>query len=259
MTIKPASNNQVKAWKKLAMGKYRKREGLFIAEGERCVEQILENGAVTVECILIRDNLQVPAGLSSTNLPVYSLTDNDFRSVTDTENPQGIAAVCEIPGESEFQDLASLSGLLVAFDAVQDPGNLGTMIRTASWFGVSGLIFGEGTVDPFHPKVVRSTAGATGVLPFRKMDLTKELAILEASGFSTFLLDGSDQSVAMKTITPEPKSILVIGNEANGIQDKLFTQTRTRIRIDGNAGHVESLNAAVALSIGLWHFRERIR
>lgn len=238
------------------MGKYRKREGRFIAEGERCVEQILENGAVTVESILIQGDFQVPAGLSSTNVPVYSLTDNDFLSVTDTENPQGIAAICEIPDEAAVQELAAQNGFLVVFDSVQDPGNLGTMIRTASWFGVSGLIFGEGTVDPFHPKVVRSTAGATGVLPFRKMDLTEELANLESKGFKTFLLDGSDESVSMKEIKPESKSILVIGNEANGIQKKLFTQSRARIRIDGNPGHVESLNAAVALSIGLWHFRD---
>lgn len=259
MTIKQPSLNQLKRWKKLVMGKYRKREGRFIAEGERCVEQIMENRAVIMECILIRDGFQLTEGMYLPDVPVYLLAGDDFLAVTDTDNPQGIAAICEIPGESDIQDLASLSGLLVAFDAVQDPGNLGTMIRTASWFGVRGLIFGEGTVDPFHPKVVRSTAGATGVLPYLKADLTEELSNLEAGGFNTFLLDGSDVSKSMEKVKPASKSVLVIGNEANGIREKLFTESRTRVRIDGNPERVESLNAAVALSIGLWHFREMRR
>jgi len=253
MNIKPASGNQIKTWTKLSMGKYRKRENRFIAEGVRCVEQILENGIVSVESILLLDGSDVAIHARYKDIPHYSLSAGDFGSITDTQTPQGVAAVCITPEESSHGDLAGSGGLIVAMDAIQDPGNLGTMIRTASWFGSAGLLFGEGTVDPFHPKVVRSTAGATGVLPYRKGNLSEELKLLESAGYRIFLLDGSQDSISIKDVRPEKKTVLVVGNEANGISRGLFSSGRNPVRIDGDAGYVESLNAAVALSIGLWH------
>jgi RNA methyltransferase, TrmH family len=254
MKIRPASNNQIKRWKKLLRGKYRKKEQQFIAEGLRCVEQIAENGAVTIREIIIEKGFDATSVRHISNLPVFELDAADFSAVTDTETPQGIAAVCDLPEPADLNHFIGSDDLIVAFDAVQDPGNLGTMIRTASWFGAGGLIFGEGTVDPFHPKVVRSTAGATGIIPWLKGDLHPFFDELEAAGKSIFLLDGSDQSVSINTVTAGRNAILVVGNEANGIDPALITSTRTAIRIDGNARHVESLNAAVALSIALYRF-----
>lgn len=254
MTIKPASGNQIKIWKKLSMSKYRKREKRFLAEGERCVKQILENRKLTVESILLIEGSADELHLQTEEIPRYTLSEQDFVSVTDTQTPQGIAAVCVTPEESSSGYLADAGGLIVAMDAIQDPGNLGTMIRTASWFGATGLVFGEGTADPFHPKVVRSTAGATGVLPFRKGALPEELEQLGSAGYRIFLLDGSKDSISIKDVRPQKKTVLVVGNEANGISRDLFSTGRTPVRIDGNAEYVESLNAAVALSIGLWHF-----
>lgn len=256
MTIKPASGNQIKTWKKLSMSKYRKRENQFLAEGERCVQQILENRTLEVESILLLEGSAESFQIQHEGIPHYVLSAKDFGSVTDTQTPQGMAAVCLTPEESAPGTMAGIGGLIVAMDAVQDPGNLGTMIRTATWFGAAGLLFGEGTADPFHPKVVRSTAGATGALPYRKCDLTGELKLLELAGYRVCLLDGSDDSISIKEIRPEKKTILVVGNEANGIRRDLIDPKRISIRIDGNADHVESLNAAVALGIGLWHFAE---
>lgn len=254
MTIKPASGNQIKTWRKLSMSKYRKRENRFLAEGERCVEQILENRILTVEAILLLEGLAGEFHVQHEEIPHYTLSAHDFASVTDTQTPQGLTAVCVTPEESARGNLAGYGGLVVAMDAVQDPGNLGTMIRTASWFRAAGLLFGEGTADPFHPKVVRSTAGATGALPYRKGNLSEELEMLESAGYRIFLLDGSEDSISIRDVKPEKKTVLVVGNEANGISRDLFSSGRTPIRIDGNAEYVESLNAAVALSIGLWHF-----
>lgn len=257
MNIKPASNNQLKAWKKLQMGKYRKRSGQFLAEGVRCVEQILENGKIVVEELIIQkgwnpEQLSIKRDLSFFELDVF-----DFETVSDTDNPQGIVAVCKVPEESSVEHLSQKSGVIVATDAIQDPGNLGTIIRTACWFDVTGIIFGTGTVDSFHPKVVRSTAGATGVLPYLSGNLNELLPAFENENWQTFLLDAGDGSRNLDERAKSEKSILVVGNEGNGISAELFKNERQRIKIDGNPDQVESLNAAVACSIALYEFSNK--
>jgi RNA methyltransferase, TrmH family len=258
MKTEAASKNQIKNRKKLLSGKYRKKEGLFLAEGLRCVEQIIENDVVEVIELLIEDGFDA-TNLNPASLPVFSLNRDDFNSLSDTETPQGVIAVCKIPEETEVNKLANKAGLLVAFDEIQDPGNLGTMIRTASWFGVSGLLIGNGTVEMFHPKVVRSTAGATGTIPYIKGDLTDIMNLLENEGYHIFLMDGSDKSVDLRNIDSGKlqKIILTVGNEGNGIQPSLFNSSRTTVRIEGKSDRVESLNAAVALSIGLYQIKTR--
>ncbi|MCC5908153.1 MAG: RNA methyltransferase [Balneolaceae bacterium] len=251
-----ASNNQIKKWRKLLMGKYRKKEGLFLAEGLRCVEQILDNGFLDVVEILA-DNSGVIDELSLTNsLPVFQLSDSDFTDVSDTETPQGVIAVCRIPDEVPMDSVISTNGPIIALDAVQDPGNLGTIIRTAAWFGVTAILFGSGCVDPFHPKVVRSTAGATGAIPFLKGDLESLFSQFESPDWQIYLLDGSESAVEIESVSPPGKTILVAGNEANGISPKLFRSNRTPVRIKGHTDSVESLNVAVALGIGLYELTD---
>lgn len=238
------------------MGKYRKRMGLFLAEGLRCVEQILENGKIEVEELIIQkgwdsDQLSIKAGQ-----PVYELEASDFESVSDTDSPQGIIAVCKILPETNLKTLAQKDGVIVATDAIQDPGNLGTIIRTACWFNVAGILFGTGTVDPFHPKVVRSTAGATGVLPYLSGNLNDLLQSFETEDWSTFLLDAGEGSKNLDDRPASEKSILVVGNEGNGISEELFADHRKRVKIAGNPEVVESLNASVACSIALYVFQE---
>lgn len=253
MNIQPASNNQFKDWKKLLMGKYRKKNGLFLAEGERCVEQILINELISPVELIVREG-DAPAFVRQANIPVYSLDSSNFNDLADTETPQGVIAVCHQPKESSIDDIGRKNGVIVAYDAIQDPGNLGTMIRTASWFGASGMISGNGTVDFFHPKVVRSTAGATGSIPFVKGNLQDVFNVLEENGWTVYLLDGSAEAKDLNSITVAEKSVLVVGNEGNGIHSNLFSPNRQGVKISGTAEYVESLNAAVALSIGLYHF-----
>lgn len=250
--IRTPSNNQIKEWRKLGMSKYRKKEGLFIAEGERCVEQILANGFVDVESLVVDSGWEIPFSYPDES---YEVDSEVFKSLSDTETPQGVLAVCNIPDQIASIELLNQTGFLVASDAVQDPGNVGTIIRTAAWFGAAGLLIGNGTADPYHPKVVRSTAGATGALPVIKGELSELLDEFESEGWTTFLMDGSDGSVDVKTVTPGERSIIVIGNEGNGISDDLFSSDRTSVRIPGNDEAVESLNAAIALGIGMYELR----
>lgn len=260
MMISHPSRKQLTVWGKLRQRKHRHRYGLFLAEGERCVNQILENGIVGVEAVLQAEGAvwSDPATLPG-SVQRYELVPSDFQRIAGTETPQGIAAVCQIPQEASPGQLPEESHLIVALDAVQDPGNVGTMLRTATWFGASAVICGSGTVDPWHPKVVRSTAGATGVLPILSGDLQKLLLQLEDRGWEVRLLDGGPEATEMKSVKVPERVVLVVGNEGRGVAQELFTRGRQSVRIGGQSDRVESLNAAVALSIALYEHYEPIR
>lgn len=252
MRLNPASNNQIKEWKKLLRGKYRKQHGLFLAEGIRCIEQIIENRFVVIRELLTDNQEDLKQLHIGNDIPIFVLTSEQFLKISDTESPQGVIAVCEIPDEIKQSVLLQSEGTIIMLDAIQDPGNLGTMIRTAGWFGVSGVVLGEGCVDLFHPKVVRSTAGATSSTPYLKGDLHQLLDEFESQGWETVLLDAGKSSVPLHQYTPTEKTVLVIGNEGNGIQSTLFKEGRKTLKITGSTKNVESLNAAIALSIALY-------
>ncbi|MFU8812927.1 MAG: TrmH family RNA methyltransferase [Balneolaceae bacterium] len=252
--MKKVSNNQIKLWKKLLQGKHRRREGLFIAEGERCVEQIVRHGAIEVEALVVSEGFAVPDLLKETE--ILEADTARFASLSDTVTPQGIIAICRIPAPSTLQQLVEAEGLVVATDAIQDPGNLGTIIRTAAWFGVRGLLLGHGTVDPFHPKVVRSTAGATGTLPICSGQLNEMLHEAAELGADITLLDGGPGSEPIAEGRPAKRRVLVVGNEANGISEEIASAHPHHVRIPGRSGHVESLNAALAAGIGMYHYTQ---
>lgn len=252
------SNSQVKKWRKLRQKKYREKTGLFLAEGERCVSQILSNGLLEVVNLIIEEEfdysgLIVDETTGYKEVPdIYSLQESEFAGIADTENPQGIIAVCKIPDPLPPSFFADKSGLVVATDAIRDPGNMGTIIRTAVWFGAEAVICGKGSVDPWHPKVVRSTAGATGAIPLVNGDLENIFSQMEGIGWRALLLDSGNDAVSLKEIEKKDRTVLVIGNEANGIQPSLLNSNRSKIKIEGDPGSVESLNAAIALGIALY-------
>ena len=252
MASTSASNNQLKLLKKLLMRKYRKKERLFIAEGARCVEQILVNGFIKVREVFADESLAEGFFFIPGNIPLYTIEGGTLAELSDTKNTQGILALCEIPDEKVPEEIAEQQGIIVAMDAIQDPGNAGTIIRTAAWFGAQAILSGRGTVDIFHPKVVRSTAGATGALPILTGELTDLLPLFDAAGWSILLLDGGMESSSIKTLPRHDKQLIVVGNEGNGIQKNVFDLGYSSVQISGRNDTVESLNAAVACSIGLF-------
>lgn len=245
-----ASQNDIKLLRKLRQRKYREREELFFIEGKRAVEQILTNGIIEVVEVYISENIDFRTGKAA----IKTVSESDFKDIADTDSPQGILALCKKPQEIQLSALLLKEGVIVVTDEIQDPGNLGTIIRTASWFGAKALIAGAGTVDVFHPKVVRSTAGATGSLPVLSGDLSVILPIFEQNGWQILLLDGNVGATPLTELKPRNKILLVVGNEANGIHKNLFSDKRLRVKIpsSGQDSKVESLNAAIALGIALW-------
>jgi TrmH family RNA methyltransferase len=252
--MRKASNNEIKLLRKLNRKKYREKEQRFIVEGERAVEQVLDNGLLEVEVVFVSERFKEQEDRFK-GVEVCVLEESVLLEVADTENPQGILALCEMPDEIQPEKLAGESGVIVATDAIQDPGNMGTILRTASWFGAKALIAGKGSVDVYHPKVVRSTAGATGSIPVLSGDLEKIFNKLENVGWKILLLDGSSDAEYLQSVQITPKTILVVGNEGNGIRESLLSSGRKKVKIDSAPGqeNVESLNAAVAVSIALWN------
>lgn len=263
--MKSASNRQMTLLRKLGRKKYRQQEQLYLLEGVRAVQQVINNSSQPVKALFFDKEQhlweqQEWQGIGD-RVESYMLSTSVFEEVSDTDHPQGVLALCTMPDETPTEELAMQSNLLLALDAIQDPGNLGTIIRTAVWFGAGGVISGKGTVDLFHPKVVRSTAGATGSLPYRNGDLLQVLPDLEQHSWPVYLLDAGAGSVSLSDIEPVQKAVLVIGNEAHGLQRDLMAGDRTNVRISSPHGNpeVESLNAAIATSIALYEFSQKLK
>ncbi len=223
-----------------------------MAEGIRCVEQILENDLLDVVEIITDGSSDLSQFNRISKIDTYEVSITEMAAIADTETPQGVIAICRIPAEPTLDELIQTGSLIVALDALQDPGNMGTVIRTAAWFGAGAIIIGEGSVDPYHPKVVRSTAGATAALPIVRADLEAALEKLEEHQWNTYLLDAGKGSETISKTEFDAKTVLVLGNEANGISPSLVNPDRKKIKIEGTAEKVESLNASIAIGIALY-------
>lgn len=259
-----ASNRQTTLLRKLNRKKYRQEEQLFLLEGPRAIEQVLQNKSIAVKALFFDEEQQLwqqEQWKDHMNLlDAHILSAELFAEVTDTDNPQGVLALCHIPNEATVEELSSQNGIIVALDAIQDPGNLGTIIRTASWFGAKGIISGKGTVDLFHPKVVRGTAGATGSMPHYNGGLPDILTAFEDAGWTVFFMDLDEDAEALSEVSPTAKTLLVVGNEAHGVNSELITKNRRIVRISSpqNRANVESLNVAIATSIALYEFESKM-
>ncbi|MDH2431458.1 RNA methyltransferase [Pokkaliibacter sp. MBI-7] len=245
--ITSTQNPQVKAWKKLQTRKYRQQSRQFLVEGHHLVEEALKQ-AGRVEELLLVEGQPVPAG--SAGVVLTQISPEVMKAITDTETPQGVAAICRMQEEATV--LTSGQRFLL-LDAVQDPGNLGTMIRTADAAGLDGVILGDGCVDPYNPKVLRSAQGSHFHLPLWHQALPEVLATLNQRDVPVF---GSAlrKAVPFQQIPSQPRFGLIMGNEGSGVSDVLLDQTRSNLFIP-LYGQSESLNVAIAAGILLYHLR----
>lgn len=249
--MKKISQSHITLIRKLKHRKHRELYGKFIIEGLRSVMQIIANKTLEVDAIFVDEN-KIDQ-FKDILMPYYLVETDTFKMLSETSTPQGILAICHIPNQKKIEDLAINSGFIVATDGIQDPGNMGTIIRSSVWYGVSALLLGTGSVDIYNPKVVRSTAGATGIVPSYHCDLYSTLQMLQQREWDILLLDGSSTSQSIIEHSPKNKTVLVVGNEATGISQKLKTTVFKSMLLPSPApqSFVESLNAAVATSIAL--------
>ena len=233
--------------------KSRRESGLFIAEGERLCSEI---PAESIVRIFITENYQgrLPEGVvsdktgdagnrSSQKVPVFRVSDSIMEYMSDTKTSQGILAVVR------QKHYTSLSGdLFIILDTLQDPGNMGTIFRTAEAAGVSGIIMNRNCVDIYSPKVVRATMGAMFRMPFIiSDDLSAEILKMKSKGITMYAAHLKGEKNHFEFDYRKP-SAFMIGNEGNGLNDEIAALSDEYLRIP-MMGKTESLNAAIAATV----------
>ncbi len=237
------SKNQVKFIRSLKKKKFRQTNQLFLAEGIKVVEELVSSSFKLhkVYCTTSYQN-----SLKITDLQI--ITDKELSMISDFTNPNQVIGVFEMPTEKNPQK----TGLTVALDGINDPGNLGTIIRLCDWFGVEQLICSENTVDCYNPKVVQASMGSLARVAINYVDLNQFLSAESRMIYGTFL-NGEN----IYDLKPEKNSVIVMGNEANGISDSIKALVKKKVTIPqfGEQQQTESLNVAAATAIFLSEFR----
>lgn len=240
------TKNQIKRIKSLHQKKYRKEYQLFIAEGVKVIEELLQSSFVLEHLYVTQDmGFEVPEN------QITEVSQEDLKKMSALTTTPNCLAV--------FHCLASktvdFSDWVVALDDIRDPGNLGTIIRLCDWFGIRHLVCSSETVDVYNPKVIQATMGSVSRVNIVYTDLAALLSTTAVPVYGTFL--GGENIYEMNAVQP---GVIVMGNEANGISAALEQMVTRRITIPrfGDLQQTESLNVAMATSIVLSEFRRTV-
>ncbi|MBL7943227.1 MAG: RNA methyltransferase [Flavobacteriales bacterium] len=235
------SKAQIKWVKSLFQKKTRSETGLFVAEGKKIVEELLA-GPVRVEAVFST------TPVATDRCPVYVGSPADLTQMSALSTPPGILAIGVQPEPAPF---AIPAGLILALDNIHDPGNMGTLIRTAEWFGVEQCWCSADCVELWNPKVIQSGMGSVFRMPVRHTDLAHDLDELISHGIPVYAgLLGAPSHRTIKTRKP---AVVLIGSESHGISEALQQLPLTTVSIV-QRGPAESLNAAVAGGVLLEYF-----
>lgn len=241
MLIASKDNFKYKLWSKLSQKKYRLKEQLFLVEGEHLVVEAKKAGVIV-------DVLMCEGISFDIDAPVTYLAKSLFEKLASTVTPPSIMAVCRMRNG----EITSNNRLLLV-DGVQDPGNLGTLIRSALAFGFDGLVMSEDTVDIYNEKVVRATQGALFKLSMSRTNLVDYVANLKKSGVVVYAATLNDDAKVPDDVIAVDSMAFIVGNEGAGVRDNLVEISDGSVVIE-MSGMVESLNVGVAGSILMHRF-----
>ena len=235
------SNNHQKLITSLSQKKYRQKHQLFIAEGVKVVRELLKS-SFELEIIFSTDH-----EFSSLDCFVQ-VSDQELKKISSLKTPNKVLALFKIPSQKKINS----SGLIVALDTVNDPGNLGTIIRLCDWFGVEQLVCSKDTVDCYNSKVVKATMGSLTRVSISYLNLPE---YLQTVSLPIFIADMDGVNIHKAKLPAS--AVLVMGNEANGVSETLKQLVSNKISIPryGNSNQVESLNVATATAVLLNEFR----
>lgn len=250
--------------RELKKRKYREATGRFLIEGINFVDDAIKSGAV-VDCLILTEKVcckdkgkKLLRHVHSQGIPLFFVDEAVFAELADTETPQGVLAVGSMPVWDASKVAMSQDALLLALDGLQDPGNLGTIIRSSDGVGVDGVFLGEGTVDLYNSKVLRSTMGSVFRIPvFSKVDLVSLLLRLREAGFKIVAADPRASLKYYQADFKKGRFLILIGNESRGIRQELLDLVDLSVCIPLRE-EVESLNAGVAAALLLYEvYRQR--
>ncbi len=256
------TNADRKLYRSLSVKKYRDEHRLFLVEGRRSVQEALASDfdirVVIATSSFLKEHGERPltAAIKKRRVTLEEMSEKEFAAIADTVHAQGVGAIVEVRKTSLLGILSKdrPGALIVALDAVADPGNVGTIIRTCDWFGVDGILLGEGCVDLYSPKVVRGTMGSIFHIPVAEgVSLEKSMTLAREAGFRTVV---TDTSAPEQPRARGAKVLVIFGNEAHGVSKGLQVMADETIAIP-RFGKAESLNVSVACGVVLAELQRR--
>ncbi|WP_290034097.1 TrmH family RNA methyltransferase [Ligilactobacillus cholophilus] len=251
--ITSVNNSQVKAWTKLNTKKGRLKQGKYLLDGWHLVKEAIRTNA-SIETIMVDPNFKhmqeitVPEGTD-----MIQITDNVVKHLSDTKHPQGIFAVVRIEMQQDVQP-ENATGAWLFMDNVQDPGNIGTMVRTADAAGFTGIVFGNGTTDIYNSKIVRSMQGSQFHLKMVSAPLDPWIDAFKEQKKPVFGTELNPKARPYNEVGKHSDFALIMGNEGNGMQKDLLSKTSLNLYIP-IVGKAESLNVAVAAGILMFQLK----
>jgi RNA methyltransferase, TrmH family len=245
------SKSQISFIKSLHQKKFRKEHRLFIVEGIKSVTEFIHSDYLVTN-VYCTENVMPKLAKLPQKIKLNQITSADLEKISILSTPQNILALVELPDNDDIEMLSLKGQFTLALDGVQDPGNLGTIIRTADWFGLKQIICSDDCVEAYNPKVVQATMGSLSRVNLRYGDLG---FILKNSNVPVFgaLLNGT--SITKTDFGTE--GIIVLGNEGSGISEAVSNEISNRVTIPG-LGKAESLNVAVCASLFCYELKRNI-
>lgn len=256
--IRSIHNDQVKLWSALQTKKGRERSGAFLVEGAHLVAEALKSGAGAQTVLFVPDSaaakelelLGFGPEHDQARARWISVSEAVMDKITEAQTPQGVAAVMKLPAYDLGKLIADEKGIFVAVDAVQDPGNLGTIVRSADAVGAAAVLLGKGTVDMYNPKTVRSTMGSLFHIPIVSCDLAEALPLMRERGVKIAATSLGATRTCYESDFTGPTCFL-LGNEGAGVSAELLSLADETIIIP-IPGRAESLNVAMATTVLLY-------
>lgn len=244
MEITSLQNAQVKKWARLKQKKYREAEGRFLIEGMHLVEEAGKAGLLTH--ILCTKETVPPC----TDIPCTHVTRAILDKITGSVSGSDIAAICRFPDRSDEN-----ASRWILLDRIQDPGNLGTIIRSAYAFGYDTILLSEGCADPYNEKVIRSTQGALFHLCIRSCSLPDAVNDLKQRGVPIYATALHKDSIPLAQLSVPDTFAVLFGNEGQGVSEELLAMSDATLFIEME--RFESLNVAVAAGITLYKMKQK--
>lgn len=249
----PITKQQLADIKLLLQKKYREEAGKFIIEGWKSIQEAA-NAGVKIDTVLYDElrveNKKLLSWLQDHARRTYVVKSKELDSIADTVSAQGIIAVLpKFPGEKNIAPVfEKKQSLIVVLDGINDPGNLGTIVRTCDWFGVDALVIGKNSVELYNPKVIRATMGSIFHFPIdENADLKQFLALVKRERYTIYSTELTD-SKDIRTISFSDRAVVVIGSESHGVSPEISSMADQKILIP-QFGKAESLNAAMACGV----------
>ncbi|WEV54170.1 RNA methyltransferase [Leuconostocaceae bacterium ESL0723] len=240
-------NARVKTWAKLATRKGRQANRTYLLDGWHLVEAAIDAQAKFHAVMATLEQMEAHLSDVPHGVPAFEISPEVAKHIAGTNTPQGIFAEISLP-EKTFDPSYVFEGQWLLLDSIQDPGNVGTLIRTADAAGFKGVVLGPGTADAFAPKVVRAMQGSQFHLEVLNADLTEWVQALENNGLPVYGTQLNPAAKDYREILPSADFALIMGNEGQGMSAELADITSANLYIP-LAGQAESLNVAVAAGI----------